>query len=210
VSEPNLLPLIQRVRAEYGPTMTVEQVGAAIYRIAREAGPEWGLLLKPHGHGVPSPIGPISADILIHIPEEQEYDAFTDAGGVTGPVFRKLPFKVGKCFVDPDDGLTKCSGASMDRVRSVSGDAPAPGPAPIPSPPVPAPAPPQPLGPAQPYSVMEPFGVEIGELLGVPGSPYVGNLPAATQVAVYLTHNIQFHGWTLEQARENARERAAS
>lgn len=81
-------------------------------------------------------------------------------------------------------------------------------------PPIPKPQPdpkPQPCKPVQDYNtVMGPFGLEIGELLTVPGSPYIGNYAAVAQVAVYLTHKIQFRGWTLDQARADAKARAGN
>lgn len=135
----NLLPLIEAERAKFSDVLlTSEQVGQLMYNIARAAGPDWGLLLKPHGHGVPSPVGRISQDILIHIPEQQEYDVLAAADGEDGapgpaiPAWIKLPFKVG---VPP-------SGASMDRVVRAT-DVPVP-----PVPPTPAPVPPVP--PSQP------------------------------------------------------------
>jgi len=115
----DLLSLVTRIRATYPPRMTPEQVGEALCRIAFEAGPRVGVLLKSHGHGVPSPVGTISADILVDREEEQEYDVFVDAGGTTDPVWQKLPVKVGKCRINPDTGKEECSGASMANVVPV-------------------------------------------------------------------------------------------
>lgn len=130
----NLLPYVERARAEFpAALLTADEVASCLYRAAQYAqadGFDVGVLLKPHGTGGMSPAGRISLDILIDIPDQQEYDAFASADGENGapgpaiPVWHKLPFKVG---VPP-------SGASMDRVRRPVGTAP-------PVPPVPEPEP---------------------------------------------------------------------
>lgn len=151
MSEPaSILPIIQRIREDYGPLLSNAEVGEATYRVAVAAGPEWGVLLKPHGAGAPSPAGRISLDILVHVPTTQEYDIWQAADGPDEgpgpavPTFQKLPFKVGQ----------HPSGASMDRVVVVANrpepipqpvpDRPQPVPIPAPTPPIPAPEPPIP------------------------------------------------------------------
>ena len=139
---PNLKSLVAKIRKQYPETMTREQVGEALYRIAVEAqaeGHDIGLLLKKGGHRVPSPIGEISSDILVDIPDEQEYDVFINADGEPGkpqavPAWNKLKSKVGGPF----------SGAKMKDVRRPIGavpQPPPPAPQPEPEPPAPVPVP---------------------------------------------------------------------
>lgn len=140
----DLLHIIERARNEFpSALLTADEVAACLYRAAQYAqveGHDVGVLLKPHGSGGQSPVGRISLDILIDIPDRQEYDAFGSADGENGapgpaiPVWHKLPFKVG---VPP-------SGASMDRVRRPVG-VPTPVPVPVPVPtPTPDPGTPEP------------------------------------------------------------------
>jgi hypothetical protein len=120
-----LLHLIERARAENPkPLLTADEVAMCTYRAAQLAqaeGHDVGVLLKPHGAGGECPVGRISLDILVDIPDQQEYDAFASADGEDGapgpatPVWHPLPFKVGECAETPDG--RKCSGASMFRVR---------------------------------------------------------------------------------------------
>lgn len=195
----NLLPLITRIREQYPTPMTHAQIGEAMYRIAVEAGGEWGLLLKPGGSNVPSPIGPISADILVHVPEEQEYDVFSDVDGAGTPVFNKLPFKCG-------EGL---SGCEMRRVKVVAGQ-PVPSPTPDPAPPLPLPVPvPPPVsGPRVGYGIHTSLGLEIGEILNGEGSPYRFNGAAIGECVAHLLWKVQFEDYSAAAARENARKRA--
>jgi hypothetical protein len=139
----DLLPIIEDERAKVGRALlTADEVATVAYNVAARTNGRFGVLLKPHGTGGYCPIGRISLDILVDIPEQQEYDIFASADGENGspgpaiPVFHQLPFKVGQ----------GTSGASMDRVRAVilpSDDEEAdvddakPQPAPVP-PPVPA------------------------------------------------------------------------
>ena len=121
---PDLRPLIHRVREGYGATMTKPELGEALVRIAAEAGPDWGVLLKPGGTNCPSAVGLISCDILVYIPTQQEYDVFgsiDDESGNPGPAH--VDFSP---VSDRDTGLpVKCgtpgkSGCDMSRVRSVA------------------------------------------------------------------------------------------
>lgn len=151
----NLLPFIELARDENpNELLTADEVAACLYRaaqLAQQAGHDVGVLLKPGGTGGMCPVGRISLDILIDIPDEQEYDCFTSADGEGGgpgpanPTWNKLPFKVG---VPP-------SGASMDRVRRPLGSVPVPEPVPVPVPPVPQPEPPAPVPPCQCGEVVE-------------------------------------------------------
>jgi hypothetical protein len=118
----DLLPLIEEERAKVNRALlTADEVAMVAYNVAARTNGRFGVLLKPHGTGGYCPIGRISLDILVDIPEQQEYDIFASADGENGspgpaiPVFHQLPFKVGQ----------GTSGASMDRVRAVilpSGD----------------------------------------------------------------------------------------
>lgn len=112
----DLLPLIEEERAKVQRALlTADEVATVAYNVAARTNGRFGVLLKPHGTGGYCPIGRISLDILVDIPEQQEYDIFTSADGENGspgpaiPVFHQLPFKVGQGN----------SGASMDRVRAV-------------------------------------------------------------------------------------------
>ena len=85
---------------------------------------------------------------------------------------------------------------------------PEPDPEPEPDP-IPPPVPPQPPTPPRPpYPEMAALAVEIGQILDTPGSPYVGNLPAACEVVMFHAHKVLFGGWSLDRARQDARERA--
>lgn len=138
----HLLALVEQARAENPkPLLTADEVAHCLYRaaqLAQLAGHDVGVLLKPSGSGGLCPVGRISLDILIDIPDQQEYDAFGSADGENGapgpaiPTWQKLPFKVG---IPP-------SGASMDRVRRPFMTVPIPTPEP-PSddPPSPSPSP---------------------------------------------------------------------
>jgi hypothetical protein len=139
----DLLPIIEEERAKVSRALlTADEVATIAYNVAARTNGRFGVLLKPHGTGGYCPLGRISLDILVDIPEQQEYDIFASADGENGspgpaiPVFHQLPFKVGQ----------GTSGASMDRVRAVilpSGDEeadvddakPQPKPAPVPPPP---------------------------------------------------------------------------
>jgi hypothetical protein len=133
MSVPNLKHIVARVRKTYPAKMTKAQVGEAVYRIASEAqaeGHDVGVLLKDSGHRVPSPVGEISSDILVDIPDQQEYDIFSNADGgdkkkpQAGPVWSKLESKVGGAH----------SGASMNDVRRPVVAQPVPSPTPQPEP----------------------------------------------------------------------------
>lgn len=147
----DLQALVEQAREEFeSPLLTADEVAHCLYRAAQLAqadGHDIGVLLKPNGSGGMSPIGRISLDILIDIPDQQEYDAFASADGENGapgpaiPIWDKKPYKVGKCAIV--NGHEKCSGASMDRVRRPTGT-PAPIPVPDPVPPSPDPGQPQP------------------------------------------------------------------
>lgn len=138
----NLLPYIEQARAENPKALLeADEVATVLHRaaqLAQAAGYDVGLLLKPYGAGGVGPAGRTSLDILIDIPDQQEYDVFIGADGENHapgpavPTWSKLPFKVG---VPP-------SGASMDRVvRPLPIDAPVPQPEPEPPAPVPVPEP---------------------------------------------------------------------
>lgn len=137
----NLLTFVKKARAENPKALlTKDEVAACLYRaaqMAQAAGHDVGLLLKPGGNGGQCPLGRISLDILIDIPDEQEYDAFASADGKDGgpgpakPVWSKLPFKVGKCAMV--NGVRKCSGAKMENVRRPLGTVPGPSPTPTPT-----------------------------------------------------------------------------
>lgn len=141
MSVPNLKSLVSKVRKRYPEKMSPAQVGEAVHDIAAEAqamGHDLGVLLKKSGTRVPSPVGEISSDILIDIPDEQEYDVFTNADGAdtkkpqAGPVWNKLKCKVGG----------PCSGASMKNVRRPIATRPPSVPQPEPTPePMPEPTP---------------------------------------------------------------------
>lgn len=144
----DLLPYIEQARAENPKALLeADEVAMCLYRaaqLARRDGFDVGVLLKPGGSGGMCPVGRISLDIIVDIPDQQEYDAFGSADGENGapgpaiPVWHKLPFKVG---VPP-------SGASMDRVRRPPPlDVPIPVPTPTPIPP-PNPNPDQPPAPS--------------------------------------------------------------
>lgn len=146
----DLLRYMEQARAEFpAALLSKDEVAHCLYRAAQLAqadGFDVGVLLKPNGTGGMSPIGRISLDIIIDIPDQQEYDGIAKADADDGgpgpaiPVWHKLPFKVGKCAIV--NGKEECSGASMDRVKRpavVIIPAPTPPPTPDPEPPNPPP-----------------------------------------------------------------------
>lgn len=140
--------LVAKFRKDYPAKMTLTQVGELVARVAEALGPDWGVLLKTGGTRCPSVVGTISCDILVHIPQEQEYDILVNADGEPG---KPQATPAWNALRDRDTGkLVKCgtpgkSGCNMARVRRVAAVPTTPPPAPEPVP-APTPAPADPTG----------------------------------------------------------------
>jgi hypothetical protein len=104
MAQSNLLPTIQRLRAEYPTPMARWQVADLLNRVAWAHRAEgWGLLHKPVGSRCPAPHGfDISCDILIHAPSIQHFDVLIDAEGVATPTWHN----VGPCVLGPKSGCS--------------------------------------------------------------------------------------------------------
>ncbi len=100
----DLLPTLQRIRAEYPTPMSPAQIGEYLNRVAWEHCMEgWGLLRKDAGSRCPAPQGvSISCDILIGGPGNppHHFDVLIDAGGASIPTWSD----VGPCQLGPSSG----------------------------------------------------------------------------------------------------------
>jgi hypothetical protein len=83
-------------------------------------------------------------------------------------------------------------------------------PNPIPNPPVPIPNPPTPIPCKPKYNAMihMKLSFDIGRELEVAGSPYIGNLPASTELTGHLLYHVQFLKMTPAEALLEAKKRA--
>lgn len=102
LAQSNLLPTIQRFRAEYPTPMARWQVAELLNRVAWAHRAEgWGLLKKDGGSRCPAPHGfDISCDILIHSPTILHFDVLTDSDGAAIPTWQN----VGPCVLSPTSG----------------------------------------------------------------------------------------------------------
>lgn len=180
--------VVRRVKNKY-PTPLGARQGEFLIEVARALGA--GLLRKSGGAVIrlPAPFDvEVAQDIVVFRVGggAEHYDILIDAGVADEPAWQA------KGPVDPARYLDVSVGA----------------PAPAPPLPLPTPLPPPPSRPNQPYAVHTPLCREIGEILGVEGSPYVGNAAAIAECVGHLVWKVQFEGYGVEAARENARKRA--
>lgn len=80
LAQNNLLADVQRIRADYPPTMSDPQKAELLNRVAWEHRAEgWGLLKKTGGSRCPAPQGvDIACDILVYAPTAWHFDVLAD------------------------------------------------------------------------------------------------------------------------------------
>lgn len=184
--------VVRRVRVKY-PTPLGERHGEFLIEVARALGGGAGLLKKTSGTKVrlPAPFNQdVSQDVVVYKTSEGavHYDILRDGEGDAEPVWNL----VGP--VDPTRYLDVSAGSVPD--------------VPAPPLPLPVPVPPQPARPRFGYEIHTPLCAEIAGILDSEGSPYRGNGRAIGECVGHLVWKVQFEGYPIEAARENARKRA--